>query len=382
MQNALPYIILMLLYAVLANIRYFTQQQKTKVYIDCVSIAVFVFFFGLRGFVKYDWVGYYPAYMDLKDLSTLFSTPFADWTWEPGYMIFATICHMVFGSWQPFVFLLSVIDIALLARFFRKFNISLPLGIMVFMAMFGVAMTMDTIRNIVAILLFCNAIPYIIERKPVQYFAICLLGCTIHKTMFVFFPFYFFIHRRINRWILLGIFLASCAVYVKQIPIVKSILLFFAGYFGESAKLYFNTYMDFDKGGSVLSIGFIERLITGFVVFFYIDRLRAIRKGNDVFINCLYIFLYLFLLLSEFRTVSMRSAMLFSFSYWIVWIDLIKCMGYRNNKLLFIAFITVYCLLKAYSENNASISKYENVIFPHMNYNERLIYFRQHFYDK
>ena len=115
------------------------------------------------------------------------------------------------------------------------------------------------------------------------------------------------------------------------------------------------------------------------MTFLFIDRLRDVRKGNDVFINSLFLLLILNMTLSEFRTISMRISGLFAFSYWIIWPDLIQCFRYRGNKVLYVIFLFAYSILKV--STTGSMLKYENVLFPHMNYNERLIYFSRHFYD-
>lgn len=383
MTNALPYILLTLFYAIMANARHFAKTDKIKIYIDASCVAMFLFFFGFRGFVKYDWAAYYPQFMDLKGIGDLISTPLAKWPWEPGFTIFAALVRQFFSAWQAFVLICAVIDIALLVRFFRKFNISLPLGLMMFMAMNGTAMTMDTIRNIITILLFCNAIPYLIDRRPLPYFLICALAITFHKSSVIYILLYFILHRRINKWILLSVFGVSCAIYVMGIPILKDLLTLVMGGLSDTANQYINTYLGYDKTSGGLSIGFLERFFTGALTFLYIGKLRATRKGNDVFINSLYLFLCLFLLLSEFRTISMRASMIFSYAYWIIWIDLIDCFKFRNNKVLFVIFLAIYCLLKAYSENKAAVNKYENVLIGDtMNYNQRLLYFNRHFNDE
>ena len=147
-------------------------------------------------------------------------------------------------------------------------------------------------------------------------------------------------------------------------------------------KQWIDSYLTMDATtGSVLSIGYIERLLTGILVFCYLDRLRSLRKESNIFINSLLIFLYLFLFLSEFRTISMRVSGLFRYGYWIVWVDLLKCFYYRNNRILFISFLAIYCLLKTYSNNKSKMSYYYNVLFENRTYTERALDFNRNYYD-
>lgn len=66
---------------------------------------------------------------------------------------------------------------------------------------------------------------------------------------------------------------------------------------------------------------------------------------------------------SEFTEISKRLAMLFVFSYWIIWGDLIKCFAIKNNRRLFIAYLCVYCLLKTTVTINQPVDQYENLLF-------------------
>ena len=114
--------------------------------------------------------------------------------------------------------------------------------------------------------------------------------------------------------------------------------------------------------GFRLSIGYLERLLTGGLVFCFISKLRSIRKGNDIFINSILIYYSLFFFFSEFQVISQRLSYLFSFGYWIVWIDLIQCFSIQNNKRLYVTFIGIYCIFKMYGLTNYPIAKYDNVL--------------------
>lgn len=381
MINALPYLLLVGLYGFLACVRHNSTSERTRLYIDMGSVAVFVFFFGFRGFIMYDWSTYYPVFMNLPDFHTLFTLPLNKWPWEIGFTLLGTTCHSLFPDWSFFVLVCCLINTTLLVRFLKQYDISLPLGLMIYLCMNGIIMSTDLMRNSIAILIFANAIPYLRDRRPLPYFALCVVSALFHYSGWVFLPFYFFLHRRINKWILLSIFIVACGVYAFHISIYKSLVILFSDYLGDYARWYLNIYTKMDQQATIISIGFLERLFTGIITFLYIDKLRSLRPDSDIFINSLYLCLYLFLFFSEFRTIGLRTSILFSVGYWVIWIDLIRCFYYQNNRHLYIAFVAVYCLLKTYSSNTDAVNRYENILFDSMNYNERLIYFRQHFND-
>ena len=70
-------------------------------------------------------------------------------------------------------------------------------------------------------------------------------------------------------------------------------------------------------------------------------------------------------------------ANLFIMSYWILWGDLIKSFVYKNNKHLFVAFISVYCMFKLVGMTNLVTSDYDNILFRAKSYQERQLIHRR-----
>jgi hypothetical protein len=323
------------------------------------------------------------VYNNLPDFTTLFTQSILKWPWEPGFTILGVLCKTIFDDFQFFVLVCCLINMYLLVHFFKKYVTNLPLALMIYLGMRGITLSTDLMRNSLSLLLFVNSIQYIVEKKPIPYFSIGIVAVLFHSSALVYLPMYFILNRKYNKWILLSIFIAANIIYVAHIPIFKSIISLFITNFADSTQLWVNTYLDMDQStGSVISIGYVERLLTGILLFCYMNKLYEIRKNNYVFVNSLFLCLCTFLFLSEFRTISVRCSTLFCFAYWIVWIDFIKCFYYRNNKLLFISFIGIYCILRTFGDCNSALANYYNVLFQNRTYNERLLNFRQHFNDK
>lgn len=383
MLNALPYILLVLFCGVLAGLRYRMEQDKEKVLlIDILCVLVFVWFFGFRGFIFYDWVNYYPEFQAMPDFKTLLTINAFKWTWEPGFMLIALVCKSIYDSYQFFVFVTCLINTVLLVRFLRQYNVNLPFGIMIYLATTGITLSTDLMRNSLTILLFINAIPFIVNKKPLQYFSICLLSFTIHSSSLIFFPLYFILNRRFDKRFLLMLFIISNVIYVGHIPILKSIVLLFIDMLMPSTRQWIEAYLEMDGAPpSFLSIGYIERLLSGGLLFAYMDKLRDIRKENNIFINSLLLYLCIFLCLSEFRTISVRCSTIFSYAYWILWIDFIYCFKIKNNQRLFVCFLVLYSVMKTIGNCHSELASYYNVLFTDHTYQERLINFGRHFND-
>ena len=121
-----------------------------------------------------------------------------------------------------------------------------------------------------------------------------------------------------------------------------------------------------------ISIGYLERLLTGSLIFCYYDKLIAMRKENKIFINLFVMYLLATFILADFQVLSERMGNLFIVSYWILWSDLTHAFSISNNRRLFIAFITLYCMMKMVGLTNLVTSEYDNVLFGAKSYEQRL----------
>ena len=98
-----------------------------------------------------------------------------------------------------------------------------------------------------------------------------------------------------------------------------------------------------------------------FQVFFFspADLLRA--KGFSLWI-----------LFAEFAVIGGRLANLFTFCYWILWIDLLKCIALPNNRRLYVGYLVVYCLLKVFGTAVDETFYYDNLLTGSKSYEERI----------
>ncbi len=384
MANAFPYLLLVIFYGVLAILhKYFLESSEKVKYINILTIFVFIIFFGLRGFVAYDWTVYYSLFYErIPKLGQLFTIPPSKWAVEPGFVLLASTCKTLFTDYIVFQFICTTINICLLVRFFSRYTKNLPACMVLFITMGGIGFSTDLIRNSLSIFIFLNGIEFIEKKRFIPYLLICLCSASFHNSGLAYIPMYIILNRKFNKYILLTIFIIANAICILHIPVFKNLISLFVNIISPKMAQYMDTYMSYDASNtSAFNIGFLERLFTGVMVFCYINKLRELRKSN-ILVNSMFIYLFINLFLSEFRTISIRCSNLFVFAYWIIWQDLIKCIYYKGNKILYMVFIGCYCLLKAYSGNSGPMSQYYNVLFDYKTHTERTLYFRQHLNDK
>ncbi len=229
-------------------------------------------------------------------------------------------------------------------------------------------------------MLFLNALPFLEKRQPVPYFTLCLLGASFHAPGLIYLPLYFVLHRKMNRWVYLGIIIACNIIFLLNIPVVLSTATLLGLDEQFSAKL--RAYTELYNKATPFAIGYMERFMTSFLVICYYNKLRALNKSNTIFVNALLGYLIAFFFFSQFDTLSKRLGMLFIFSYWILWSELIKCFSIRTNRKLFIAFVSLYSLVKIWSLTRLPSMEYDNILFGHKSYQERLFIFNRTFEEQ
>lgn len=370
MVYSIPYDILLVFLMVLAII-YKQKKDNVKLcqYITLAGLSVFYVFFAFRGLVFTDWMSYYGEF-DQASWSMLYNYNLANFNIrEPLYVILLNSCKSLVDNYYFFIIVDTTIFTILLTKFFRRYSDNLLLCLVLFMAFSGIEIICNLIRNLIAIGIFLNALPYLKERKPLQYFGLCLLALGFHFSSIIYFPLYFFLHRRMNKWVYLSIFVFCIVVFILKLPILTKIISL-SGAGGDLLDLKVDAYSDI-SGQRGLGLGFIERLITGLLVFCYYDKLNDINKSNAIFINALTAFFIFVFMLSDFAEMSKRLSLLFVFSYWIIWGQLIKCFAIENNRHLFTSFLCIYCLVKTMTTVNQPVDQYDNILFGAKSYQER-----------
>lgn len=371
---SIPYILLITFYGFMAWWYQSAHAIKAHMLNIIVCLTVTLVFWGFRGFCFYDWVSYYPIYNDIKN-SYSFSL-----TFEPGFTFLMIVCKAIYNNWHFFVFICTCINLTLLTRFLYRHTDNLPLGLMFFTAMGGLFFMTDLMRNSIAFFIFINSLGYIRERNCLKYMVSCVLAISFHYSAILYIPLYFFLNRKISKWIFAGLFFIGCIIFAFHIPIFANSLSLIIGIINPDLELKVRFYLlEIANKTPGLDIVFFERLFTGIMVFCFIEKLRALRKDANIFINCILLYFVFSFYFGEFVTLSTRMALLFVCGYWIVWIDLIKCFSISNNRRLYILIISVYCVLRMIGLTKSVLANYDNILINSESYQTRQLIFNKNF---
>lgn len=372
-----PYILLIGFYGFMAWWFYSTDTKKSHMWNIIICLVVSLLFWGFRGFIFYDWMSYYPAFTSLNTQDIANSKI---WSMEPGFALLMTISKLIYDDYHFFVFICSAINLGLLSRFIFKHIDNFPFGLFICTCIVGFYLFTDLMRNAISIFIFINAVDYIWERKPLKYYALCLLSITFHYSAILYLPLYFFAHKKINKWIYSLVFFIGCTIFVFNIPILSSTVEFIVSMISpeiEEKIHFYITEIANKKPG--INFVFFEYILTASLAIFYMNKLRSVRKSANVYINCLLLFFVMTFYLHEFVTLSFRLSLLFACGYWIIWNDILKCIIYKNNKKIFVIFIFAYCLLRIYGHTRNRLADYNNIIFDSETYQQRQSIFNKNF---
>lgn len=374
MLYSLPYIVVLTLFGACAV--YFDHIEDTdkKKYATLFAITLFFIFFGFRGYVFTDWISYAKmmedvTFGDIFQLTTVHEDAVVH---EPGFTLLCWLCSLVTRDYVFFVVVVTVIDLWLYLRFLKQWNVdNVAFSFMLLMAFEGIGIMFNLMRNQIAIFIFMNSLVYIVNRKPWQYMGCCLLALSFHLSSIVLFPLYFVLHRKTNKWVFLGIFIAFFLFYISQQSIVATGLqvLGLGGMLGEKAELY-TTFFSTSRALSIT--GTIEKFGLVTLIFLFYDKLNSNVKNFQVLVNCLLLYFFCYYVLAEFKTLSSRMSYIFVFPYWVVWIYIIKVMAIPNNKRLLAGVLYLYSVYMLALNIGTPVQQYDNVLFGAKSQNERL----------
>ena len=377
MNYSLPYLLVLLTFAILALI--YAQRQDIKddeklcTGISVIAISVFYVFFAFRGYVYSDWLSYSESFKNVEweDIFSITNEKSKAVIHEPGFTALMYICSLITREYAFLVIVITTIDTILFVRFLKRWHVrNIPFALMLFFTFEGVGLMFNALRNQIAIFIFINALEYIEKKKPIPYFALCFLALCFHASSVLYFPVYFFFGRKMNKWIFLGLILAFFAFYMSKISIVQTALKIMGmeGALGEKAVFYTENMTQVREFSPT---GTLEKLGLTFLIFLFYEKFTK-EKTNIILINSLVLCYFFYYVFGEFRELSSRLALLFEYSYWVLWIRLTDIWSIQNNKRLFGGFFFLYCVYVTALSYKTPIQEYDNLLFGAKSQTERL----------
>jgi len=387
---SLPYLIFFLYLIILMffEFRNINNEKDTK-YIQWATIAGFIFFFGLRGYIFTDWLVYNPLFEKIPtfweggqigslniDIAENFGTDVSIGKngIEFGFIYFTMLFKSIIPNYFAWVFFNTIIDILLLNIFIKRYSKYYVLGFICFFVFEGIGIEANLMRNVKAILLFLVSIKYLEERRILPYMSLNFVGFLFHTSAIIFFPLYFFLHKEWPQKIIWGIFIAGIIIFLLQITYLAPVLNFIGNKIGGRISVLIHLYLNSDlysRSFGLFHFGYLERVFTFCIIMSFQKQLKEQSTHNIIFLNAYVIYFIIYFFFSEIRVVIERVPMLFVFGNWVLYPNLLALIKTNINKTLFLVVFILFSSAKLIKSNSNVLAKYDNLLFGIDNYEIR-----------
>lgn len=186
---------------------------------------------------------------------------------EIGYQYFEYALLNLTHSYYWLFFVTAFFIFYCYFRIIKKFSKDYILSVFLFITMGIYTFSFNGLRQGIAMAIFSLSLPYLIEKKIINYFVFCILASLIHISALFMIPFYFLVNLNIRLIYKLGVaFLFS---------IISSQLI--VQYFAEKNKRYEGYAELSDDAGGLFLLGFY------FVILIFVYMVDKLYKNTDIF---------------------------------------------------------------------------------------------------
>lgn len=334
-----------------------------------ISLFVFIFFFGGRGYIGWDWTSYseiydlFPSMLDSSFFHDLMmSAEDQEDTREKGFLVYLAFFKTLGVNYLVFVLLSVCIDAFLTDKFIERFCPNYALAMLLFVYVYCNA-EINLQRNIKSITIFLFSLRYAEERKILPFMLLNLLGATFHFSAIFYMLSYFLFKMPINRWVYLAVIVILNAIYLLQIDIIQGLIPVVAQFVGGKAEvvanIYTNSVITHEAG---ISIGAVERLITSAMIFVYWDGLNEKARRGKLFINSFLLYSVCIDIFWPFSIFIERISLLFMFCYIYIWSTIVKSIRTRKMRYVCLAGMMLYATVRFGVKYNSIFYKYDNFL--------------------
>lgn len=355
------------------------NSEKSNSLIELLTLLGFAFFLGLRGMIFTDWLVYYPMFDKMPtvwDGLSAFSTDFSDLYGtdetiertgtEMGFIYYTLLFKSFIPDFHTWVFFSTLLDLAFLHVFIKRYSPYYVLGFICFFVFEGLGIEANLMRNIKSIMLFLVSLKYMEERKPIPFFMLNTLGFFFHSSSILYFPLYFFLHKKWPKKLMWGIFGVGVLLLLLQVKYIAPVLMTAGEVIGGRIGLMIKFYLASDLYNSSFGLfhfGYLERVFTFCLMIGLYDKIISLNKSNVIFLNSLVIYFFIYFFFSEINVIIERMPLLFTYSYWILYPVIFGQINLKRYKVLFLVIFMLFTSAKFLKANNNILVKYDNVLF-------------------
>ena len=321
--------------------------------IKWLCFLVFTLFFGLHGNVGDD----YEAYRSLYDEVSVTDS----WLLEPGFTLFIWCFKALHLPFWCFLLGCSLLINGLLFAFLWHRKENVPFVLCVFLAMSGIMLEINYLRNTISIMLFVNSIKFLQSKNIRNYMALNTIGILFHYSSVVYILLYFFLRHKYKINYVLITSLVGLVVGLLHLSILAplAVLLnkFNSDILIQLSSYYLSTdlYLGF-------SLGTIERLLTMITVLCLYERFSTNVQGT-IIVNSFLAYFLLYSFLSAYAMLGIRMSNMFVYSYWLLWPLIIEAIECKKIKIGVYLLMLIYMAVRINGLSNLPQWQYKTILF-------------------
>jgi len=241
-------------------------RLTTKVKFFWFVIFLIIIFDGLRWEMGTDWASYYAHFSVVKD----FNQP----GFDLGFIWYTRLIRNITDNYSIYLFITTaIIYIGIFYVIFKITNRSL---LALFYLIGTIPWYSGSLRQMLACVFFCFALKAVIDRKPISFVLLIILGLFFHPTMIVFLPIYWLYGLTSGSFLFLFLFLSLLSIFSDKLLYVLNKIM----------KVFFlNRDFTIRLGGrsqfSNPILGFARKLYTLSGYLFFSNIVLSMRNKYD-----------------------------------------------------------------------------------------------------
>jgi len=175
---------------------------------------------GLRWEMGTDWISYYSYFTDANiDIGRSF---------DPGFLLYTDLFKSVTDNYS--VYLLSISLFTYFGIFYGIFIITEKNFLSMFYLIGTLPWYAGSLRQMIAVVFFVWALKAVIDREPLKYIILMLLGISFHATLILFSLIYIFYGISTVSYIALFLFIIACLPFLSGLLNVLQFIVDFYGF--------------------------------------------------------------------------------------------------------------------------------------------------------
>ncbi len=249
---------------------------------------------------------------------------------DPGYELFMKLCQIFSDNFQVFLLIVAVVFTVPMAIWIYKNSSAPDMSFVIYSVLFYSFFAITGIRQTIAtaIIVFCGY-KFVKERKPVKFFILAFIAFMIHKSAFVFIPYYFVASIPITFPYLIVAFAVVVLFYLFGAQLYTPL----ATFIGYDENLYEGTV----GGGQLYALLMVCICIA--IIFFY-PLIHKHREDAKYWCNLLLFSILTSLLVLQVQGF-MRIQQYFTLSLMVLLPEVVMCIERKHRNVVHYATIAV-----------------------------------------